>query len=381
MKKTLVLAGGGHAHLSVLRALAGQRSAAHDVLLITPQRHQNYSGMLPGWVAGHYAVSDCRIDLAPLVQAAGARLLLDSVVGLDAARRCVVLNSGKQVHYDLLSLDVGSETNTSWLEVLGTKLLPIKPLDAFFAQWPRVVAAANAQPGYRLVVVGGGAAGVEMALAARHAFASTGLAAQVDLVASEHGLLPGHALGVQARVQRLTQQAGVGLHLQRGVGTPDGVLLADGQLLAADLVLAATGARAPVWLGLSKLGLSQDGYLLVDQQHRSVSHPNVFAAGDVCTRADAPLQRSGVHAVHAGPVLAHNLLATLNGGALHNYAPKRRSLYLLACGPRYAVASWGRWSAEGQWVWHWKNWIDRRFIARFLAQPQPNTSSLQEKTP
>ncbi len=381
MKKTLVLAGGGHAHLSVLRALARQRAAAHDVLLITPERHQNYSGMLPGWVAGHYGLSDCRIDLAPLVQASGGRLLLDSVVGLDAARRCVVLKSGEQVHYDLLSLDVGSETDTSWLEVLGAKLLPIKPLDAFINQWPRVVAAAKTQPGYRLVVVGGGAAGVEMALAAQHAFASAGLLAQVDLVASEHGLLPGHAPGVQARVQRMAQQALVNLHVQRGVGTEDGVLLSDGQLLKADLVLAATGARAPVWLGLSKLGLSQDGYLLVDQHHRSVSHPNVFAAGDVCTRADATLQRSGVHAVHAGPVLAHNLLVMLHGGALHAYAPKRKSLYILACGPRYAVASWGRWSSEGQWVWRWKDWIDRRFMARFSNRPQPNTASLQEQTP
>ena len=381
MKKTLVLAGGGHAHLSVLRALADQRSAARDVLLITPERHQNYSGMLPGWMAGHYAVSDCRIDLAPLVQAAGAQLLLDAVVGLDAARHCVVLNSGRQVHYDLLSLDVGSETNTSWLQVLGAKLLPIKPLDAFFTQWPRVVSAAKAKPGYRLVVVGGGAAGVEMVLAAQHAFANAGLVVQIDLVASEHGLLPGHASAVQARVLRLVQQAGVSLHRQRAVGTPDGVLLSDGRLLAADLVLAATGARAAVWLGLSKLRLSQDGYLLVDQQHRSVSHPNVFAAGDVCARADATLQRSGVHAVHAGPVLAHNLLATLKGGTLHSYAPKRRSLYLLACGPRYAVASWGRWSAEGQWVWRWKDWIDRRFISRFSARPESDAASLLERTP
>jgi len=381
VNKKLVLVGGGHAHLSVLRALAKHRPAGLDVVLVSPSRHQNYSGMLPGWLAGHYALSACRIDLQPLAQAAGARLLLDQMVGLDAQRRCVVLQEDRQIRYELLSLDVGSETNTSWLEVLGQKLLPLKPLDSFFASWPRVLAEARSKPGYRLVVVGGGAAGVEVALAALHAFSQAGVAGRVDLVAAESGLLPGHAPAVQARVQRFARQAGLGVHLLRGVGTEEGVLLADGRLLRADRVIAATGARAPVWLGAAKLKLDEHGYLLVDKHHRSVSHPNVFAAGDVCARHDAVLSRSGVHAVHAGPVLAHNLLSVLSGAALQAYAPKRRSLYLLACGPHHAVASWGGWSAEGQWVWRWKDWIDRRFIRRFSKTSQPPVIQMQEHTP
>jgi len=378
--KRLVLVGGGHAHLSVLRALADKRPAGLDVVLITPSKYQNYSGMLPGWVAGHYTQAQCRVDLDPLVQAAGARLILDQIVGMDAARRCVGFAHGPHVEYDLLSLDVGSETDTSWLETLGDKLLPVKPLDYFFASWPRILAAAKAKKNYKLVVVGGGAAGVEMALAAQQAFTRAGVDGHVDLVASESGLLPGHAKAVQARVQRFAEHAGLGLHFARGVGSEDGVLLADGHLVPADQVIAATGARPAVWLGLSKLGLDERGYILVDKYHRSVSHPNVFAAGDVCARLDAVMSRSGVHAVHAGPVLAENLMAIVNGGSLRPYSPKRRSLYLLSCGPRYAVASWGRWSAEGQWVWRWKDWIDRGFIRRFSENPPKLASQLMEDT-
>lgn len=375
------MVGGGHAHLSVLHALALQRPAGLEAVLVTPSRYQNYSGMLPGWVAGHYPLSACRVDLQALAQVADVRLVLSPMAGMDAKRRCLALESGLQIDYDLLSLDVGSETNTSWLEVLGEKLLPIKPLDHFFGQWTQVLATAKAKSGYRLVVVGAGAAGVEMALAAQHAFAQAGVVGRVDLVASESGLLPGHAPGVQARVQAVVQRLGLGLHFQHGVGTQDGVLLSDGQLLRADKVIAATGSRAPVWLGMSRLALDSAGYLRVDAHHRSVSHPNVFAAGDVCARSDVSLARSGVHAVHAGPVLANNLLATLAGGALQVYAPKRRSLYLLACGSRYAVASWGHWSAEGQWVWRWKDWIDRRFIKRFTTTHQQPTPQMQEHTP
>ena len=201
----------------------------------------------------------------------------------------------------------------------------MKPLDNFFAKWPHILAAAKAKKNYKLVVVGGGAAGVEMALAAQQASTNAGIDGQVDLVASESGLLPGHAKGVQTRVQRFAERAGLGLHFARGVGAEDGVLLADGHLVPADQVIAATGARPVVRQRRSKLGLDERGYILVDKYHRSVSHPNVFAAGDVCARTDAVMSRSGVHAVHAGPVLAENLLSIINGGALRPYRPKPRS--------------------------------------------------------
>jgi len=134
VKKRLVLVGGGHAHMATLRALAQRRPVGLEVVLVTPSRYQNYSGMLPGWVAGHYPLSACRIDLQPLAQAADVRLVPIPMAGMDAQRRCVALQDGQQIDYDLLSLDVGSETNTSWLEVLGAKLLPIKPLDSFLTQ-------------------------------------------------------------------------------------------------------------------------------------------------------------------------------------------------------------------------------------------------------
>ncbi|MBU3998045.1 MAG: FAD-dependent oxidoreductase, partial [Gammaproteobacteria bacterium] len=311
--KRLVLVGGGHAHLSVLLAMAQRRPKDVELTLITPSAHQNYSGMLPGWISGHYAQTECRVDLRPLAETAGAQLVLESIVGMDAARRCVGLTDGQQVDYDLLSLDVGSEADTSWLLTLGDKLLPVKPLDDFYLKWPKVLRDAKAKANFRLVVVGAGAAGVEVALAAKHAFTQSRIDGQVDLVASESGLLAGHSNAVQSRVLRYVKRVGIALHCQHGVGTEDAVLLADGTELAADCVIAATGARTPVWVQVSGLALDGNGYIAVDRNHRSVSHANVFAAGDVCARNDVLMQRSGVHAVYAGPVLADNLIAALSG--------------------------------------------------------------------
>jgi len=255
------------------------------------------------------------------------------------------------------------------LEAAGGRLLPVKPLAVFVQRWPEIVEAATKQKGYRLLVVGGGAAGVELAFAAQYAFLVRHCQrASVTLVTSESGLLPGHAVGVKNRALNLLQQRGIGLHCAQAVGTEEGVALADGTLLNADCIIAATGARPFAWLGNTDLALNEQGYVSVDAYHLSLSHPEVFAAGDVCTRHDTHLARSGVHAVFAGPVLAHNLFACIDGQPLERYCPRKSSLYLLATGPQHAIASWGMFSAQGHWVWRWKDWIDRGFMRKHKSR-------------
>jgi pyridine nucleotide-disulfide oxidoreductase family protein len=365
--KRLVLAGGGHAQLAVLNALGRTPLRGVEVTLVTPKSRQAYSGMLPGWIAGHYTRTDLEIDLVPLARRAGVDLLLDRVEALDAARRCVALSDGRRLDFDLLSLDVGSEINTSWLAMLGDRLLPLRPLGDFLERWPGVLAAARSHPGFRIAIVGAGAAGSEIALAVRHAFDRERIDAEVCLVAPREKLLAGHAPGARRRVEDWVSRLGVRLHDGFAVGTRDGLQLPDATILPADCVIAATGAAPPSWLKSSGLRLDELGYVAVDPSHRSLSHRHVFAAGDVCSREDPHFARSGVHAVRAGPVLAANLAAALAGGPLRAYRPRRRSLYLLACGPRSAIVSWGRLSAGGTWAWHWKDRIDRRFVERHSA--------------
>lgn len=360
----LVLVGAGHAHLSVLQALSQIHLDDVFVTLITPDRYLSYSGMVPGWMAGHYSKEQCRIDLQPLVLAANINMVIGRIVGIDADRCCVEFMDGHHIEYDLISLDVGSEIDTSWLEMAGSKLLPVKPLEHFFNTWPTIMAAALLKPDYRLIIVGGGAAGIELTLAAAHAFKSAGVESNVALVTSESGL----AVQGQTPKKRLLRQlikAGVSLHQHKAVAVENGLMLSDGSVLSADCIVAATGARAPCWLKLSHLDLDKNGYVAVNQYHQSLSHSNVFAAGDICSRQDVLLARSGVHAVYAGPVLAHNLIAMIKSEPLKPYQPRKISLYILSCGARYAVATWGSWSLEGSWVWYCKDWIDRRFIRRF----------------
>lgn len=370
--KHLVLIGGGHAHVAVLRALAKQPRSNLRLSLITPHLSQTYSGMLPGWLAGHYSLEDCQINLSPLVLAAQGELILDQVNGLNADQQILTTTSGRVIPYDLVSINIGSETALP--QTINSQLLPIRPLDQFIQAWPRILLAAQ-QPNYQLAVLGGGAAGVELALAMQYAFQQQSSPAQVHLIAPK--LLADHSTSVQKRVYRHIMQAGIQLHSTRAQVSDNDLVLESGALLQVHQIIAATGAKPAPWLVNSGLQLDPQGYIAVNAQQQSCSHSNVFAAGDICTRDNPHFARSGVHAVYAGQALAHNLPAYLQQQALINYHPKKRSLYLLATGSKKAIASWGGFSASGAWVWHWKNYIDQNFMRQYRLDTTALTTSEQ----
>ncbi|WP_373490443.1 FAD-dependent oxidoreductase [Parasphingorhabdus sp.] len=358
----VVLAGGGHAHLAVLDDWTRAPLCGVETWLVTAAPFTAYSGMIPGWMAGHYRAGQHLIDLRPLAKRAGVKLVIDTVEGLDAKQRKLTLSSGESVSFDLLSLAVGGEVDTSPLASLGDQLLPVRPMNAFVARWPLVLKNAARRQDFRLFVVGGGAAGIEIALAAEYALRHISANPRVTIVTAENGLLSGHSDAAIACVRTELARRDIDLIFADAAGSKDAVLLSTGKTIDADYVIAATGSSAPRWLKATGLALDQQGFIEVGADLRSISHDNIFAAGDIVKRTDRRVARSGVHAVHAGPVLAANLRAQLNRQKLDHYIPRRRTLYLLATGERRAILSWGAFTMSGSLVWQLKDWIDRRFV-------------------
>lgn len=367
MTSRVILAGGGHAHLAVLADWAKRPLAGSERYLVTSRRHTAYSGMVPGWLAGLYKASDLLIDLKPLAEQAGARLVLADVTGLDADRRTIRLANGESMVFDLLSLATGGEIATAGLAGLGDKLLPIRPVDDFIRAWSHFLERWTLPESPQVAVVGGGAAGVELALAVQASLHLRFRRPGVCLVTPEEGFLAGHADPVRRLVRAELSDRGIALHFAEAAGEPGGLLLSNGHRLSADCVIAATGSRAPRWLALSGLDCTERGFVSVGADMRSISHGAVFAAGDIIERKDRRMARSGVHAVRAGPVLAANLRAALDGQPLGQYQPRSRTLYLLATGDRRAIVSWGRLVAAGHWAWRLKDWIDRAFVSRYTS--------------
>lgn len=365
--RTLVLLGAGHAHVHVLSYLAAHPLIGVQVVLVAPHPRQMYSGMVPGFVAGHYTLDDCVIPLEPLVRRAGVRWLQRSVKGLDANHSQVTLDDGSTLPYDWISVNTGPTQNREKINagMPGAREhgLFVRPIEAFGTLWPQVAQMGTARA-LRIAVIGGGAAGLELAFAARHRLST----AAVTLICGSTGPGSNYPAPVQQRLLAALKARHITVLLDMAVGVrATEVQLSSGASLACDVPLIATGAQAPVWLADSGLALDEDGFLAVDSCQRSPSHPQVFAAGDVCSRTDMALARSGVYAVRAGPALAHNLAAVCAGQAAKPHLPPQTTLNLISCGERYAIASWGRYSAQGRWVWWLKNQIDRRFLARYSA--------------
>jgi len=364
LRPHLVLVGGGHAHVIVLEHLARAGIDA-QVTLVTPYERQIYSGMLPGWIAGHYRIEQCAIALRPLAQRAGAQWMPARAVGLQLDERRLLTDRGP-LAFDLLSIATGPDAWLHAIQGAAAHALPLRPIEDFIAQWQRRWSAwCQARSARRVAVIGAGAAGVEVALAIAQAARVAGLPLSVALVSAGQ---PVPSLCAWARRSCLRQlaAAAVTLHDGTAIGIDHrSVRLAGGGELAADAAILANGPAAPAWLQDSGLQRDALGFVAVERCLRSASHPFVFAAGDCATVRAAAHPRSGVYAVRAGPWLARNLVASLAGRSLLDFKPQRRALYLLAAGPRRAIGSWGPLGFEGRWAWRWKDRIDRGFIARF----------------
>ena len=364
--KRLLLLGGGHAHVHVLQGLAREPARGVELCLVTPYLRQMYSGMVPGLVAGHYEVDQVQIPLAPLVAAAGVQLRQTHVVALDAGRRQVTLADGQVLAYDLLSIDTGSEMNRDRLPGARAHALFVRPIEGFVQMLDALVDRASRRA-LDLAVIGGGAAGFELATALEHRL--HGLAAEptrVALVTGGPPPLDGYPLRVVHRAARALQSQRITVFLDScSEVAVDHLRLSGGSRLACDLAIMATGGDAPGWVQGSGLALGAAGHVQTGPTLQSLSHPEVLAAGDVAERPDAPHPRSGVYAVRAGPPLLANLRRALAGQPLQPHRPQARTLNLLSCGRRAALASWGGWSAQGAWVWWWKDHIDRAFVRRY----------------
>ncbi|NBB25577.1 FAD-dependent oxidoreductase [Porphyrobacter sp. SLTP] len=361
----MLLVGGGHAHVAVLADWA-KRGAPAGVrtVLLTPERHLRYSGMVPGWIAGQHAQDDGLVDLAALAARAGVALVLDRCTGLDPDAQLVRTAAGEAIRFDIASFDTGGEGQAAKLLGDDPRLIDVRPIGAF------VDRLAALGPLTRIVVVGGGAGGVELAFALRNR-AGVSLPPEVTLAAGRAGLLPGFAPAVQARAAQTLAREGI-VVLAADARFAGGAIVAGEQSLEpADCIIAATGSAAPAWVRASGIATDAVGFLAVDAHQRSTSHPHIFAAGDVAARTDRPLAHSGVHAVFAGPVLAANLRAVLAGEApRRTYRPRWNNLYLMNTGDGSAIASYGPLAAEGRWVLALKHWIDKRWIAQYVRLAQ-----------
>ena len=368
----LVLVGGGHSHALALRMLAMDPVAGLRITLISPASHTPYSGMLPGLIAGHYRFEQAHIDLARLCQWSGARFIAGEVTGLDPRRKRLFLAGRPPVDYDLVSIDIGAGPELDSVPGAREYATPVKPIAQLWQRWQALETSLRdkgAVAGHRIAVVGGGAGGVELALALSYRLRDTG--ATLDLYCAAPGILPGYHERSRRAVMAAMARRRVRVHLEAPVVAVEraDLVTADGERAGYDELFWCTAAAAAPWIAASGLATDARGFLAVRDSLQALGDDHVFAAGDIAAQVNHPRPKAGVYAVRQAPVLAHNLKAAALGETLRQYRPQRRFLSLVSLGDREAIADKGPFTASGRWVWRWKDRIDRKFMARFERLP------------
>ena len=358
----VVLVGGGHTHALVLSALRRTPLKDAQVVLVNPGPAAPYSGMLPGFVAGHYSRSALEIDLDALCSSAGVMRIDGAAVALEPEARQLVLADGMRLDFDLLSFDVGITTRMPALDGFAEHATPAKPLAGFAQQWAKVRAA---DAPLSLAVIGGGVAGAELAMAMAYARRTGGDQNVQCHLLDRSDILSEVSSDVRAKLQKALAQNGVQCHPDTPVSSVNASgfqLKRDGQI-NADFIVGAAGATPHPWLAQTGLALHQ-GSIRVDA-HLQSSVSGVFAVGDCAHMDHAPRPKAGVYAVRQAPALTANIRAIVAGKPLTAYHPQDDYLKLISLGAKSALGVYRGRPFAGPLVWRLKDWIDRRFMAQF----------------
>lgn len=375
--RELVLVGGGHSHIQTLAHFAEEPPPACNATMVVDLPVAVYSGMVPGFVAGQYRKQEVEIDVVELCRRAGVRVVIGRVTGVDANDQRIVTEDGGSVPYDVATFDIGSTVAGLDLPGVREHSLPTRPIGSFCDDVDALVEAVRREPPVdpvRVVVVGGGAGGVELAFTLEHRLRSLGAGVDVRLMDGGPRILGTYSASLRRRVRRNARRRGIEITCERRVEAvdPDAVLLEGGERIAYDVLVWVAGSRSPSVFVDSGLATDDRGFVLTRSTLQFRDHDNLFAAGDCGTLVDFPgTPKAGVYAVRQGPYLTHNLLAWLRGAPLRTYEPQSDFLVLMNLGDGRAVgAKWG-FAFEGRWVMRLKDRIDREFVGRFQGGPSP----------
>ncbi len=388
----LVLIGGGHSHAITLKLWGMKPIPGVRLTLISDTSHAPYSGMLPGHIAGFYSFDETHIDLRCLARFSRAQFYLDKAINLDLVNNKVICANHPPVDFDYLSIDIGSTPKTVNIPGASQHVIAVKPVQKFLIVWNKLVKMVTSEPHkqYSIGIIGGGAGGVELALNIHsrltkilQKFNQPLSKIRINLFHQGETLLINHNYWVSQRSKTILQKRKIKLFLNEKVVevTSDNsnnykVHCNKGLTVDCDFIFCVTQASAPSWVKNCGLKTDDRGFILVNKNLQSVSHTNIFAAGDIATIQDTSYPKAGVFAVRQGKPLFTNLQKAILRKPLISYRPQKHFLSLIGMGNKRAIASWGYLGWESPILWHWKNYIDQRFIRQFQQYSLQNNNQV-----
>jgi len=391
--KHLVLIGGGHSHLAVLKQFGMNPIPGLRLTLISRDIETPYSGSLPGHISGIYQRDDIYIDLRPLAQFAGARLIQSEITRIDFEEKVIHCEGRPTLEFDLISLNIGSKPSAAKIPGAAEHAIGIKPIDIFLQRWEQIYSDMLRiidleKKSYRFLIVGGGPASVELAFAVQQRVHRElniknyeGSPLEIGIVTADRQVLTSHNSKVREFVtaELATREIEVLSEHEVIKFGPGKIYCSDERTIESNSMVYATGASIPSWPKDCGLALTDDGFIEVNNYLQSSSYDFVFAAGDAATIKGEPRPKSGVYAVRQGKPLAENLRRFATAKKLRPYSPQKHALALINLGNKKAIASRNQLFFQGRSVWSLKHSIDTGFIRKYSQFPDmPDNLSIAE---
>ena len=367
MSKHLVIVGAGHAHLTLLKRLNELINQGHRATVISKGAFHYYSGMGPGMVSGTYSPAEIRFHVRQMTESRGGMFLEETVVRIDPDRRRLILKSGGEIAYDVVSFNTGSGVPFPIPEEHRNEFVfPVKPIHALVRAREKLKNALRKTP-LTLCIAGGGPAGVEISANLCELVKKGNGKADIVLLAGKR-LLSG--MGSRMRKKALKSLTGRGVSVREGIGLngleDKTAVLTDGSRMKFDYLFAAVGVAPSPLFRESGLPVADDGGLRVNRFLQSVSYPEIYGGGDCISFDPRPIDRVGVYAVRENPILFDNLSAALKGGQdFRAFEPQKSFLLILNMGDGTGIAQWKSVVWRGRSAFLLKDYIDRKFMIRF----------------
>ena len=366
MPKHLVLVGGGHAHLTCLKNVPEFVARGHQVTLVGPSSHHYYSGMGPGMLGQTYRPQEIRFNIQKMAEKGGARFQPGMVALIKPAEKVLVLTSGEELPYDVVSFNTGSGIPTGNLPIApDARVFTVKPIEQLLRAQEHIKARLTKKT-HHILIAGGGPAGLEITGNLWRLAANLGGQARFTLVAGRRlmGDFPD-----KVRTLALKSLTGRGVEVIEGTRLVEVranlAVLKDGRMLPFDMLFLALGVRPSPLFAQSGLPTGPDGGLLVNEFLQSVAYPEIFGGGDCIHFQPQPLDKVGVYAVRQNPILLHNLQAALEGRALRRFRPGGTYLLIFNLGNDRAIFRKQKLVFDGRPAFWLKDYIDRRFMRSF----------------
>ncbi|MED1865312.1 FAD-dependent oxidoreductase [Fictibacillus nanhaiensis] len=353
----LLLIGGGHAHLSILRSLLHEKMSDLEITLITSSKFQYYSGMFSGFTEGLYDEDEIRIDLESLCSRASVSFIEDTIISFDPMQKVLLGFSGEIYHFDVISFDIEPWVSS---ELISTSELTPKH---HFIEKIKKLRSSEAP-----VIVGDSSRAVELALSVSSWRNTYNLSNSVTLI-SPSSLLHSYGAKATKKIREIAHDHNLEFYENEQVNEAKDsyVTTKNGTKIKYSIILPITEPKASSLFKQALLPVDSDGFLLVEDTLQNDEYPYVFGAGNCVTISMySELVKNDFHATKQGPILWRNIKRFLFGQSLESFKPYTSPFSIISTGKQQGLFIFRNVTLYGKWVWYMKNFNDQKFIKRHV---------------